>query len=132
RFVAGRLARFVSGRRSLIIVGSGPRALAMYERLQEPSHGSIHVLGFVDSPNGHRVSATVRSQMLGGLDDLEAILMKQPVDEVLIALPAKSSYEKIQTAILTCERAGVEAKYRSDIFQVSFARPHFQADKTTP
>jgi exopolysaccharide biosynthesis polyprenyl glycosylphosphotransferase len=132
RAFAGRLARFLGGRRSLIIVGSGPRALAMYERLQEPSHGSTRVLGFVDSPNGHHVSAVIRGQMLGGLDDLEAILMKQPVDEVLIALPAKSSYEKIQTAIHTCERAGVEAKYRSDIFQLSLARPHFQADTTTP
>jgi exopolysaccharide biosynthesis polyprenyl glycosylphosphotransferase len=132
RASAGRLARSLSGPRSLIIVGSGPRALAMYERLQEPSHGATRVLGFVDSPNGHHVPSTIRRQMLGGLDDLEAILMKQPVDEVLIALPAKSSYEQIQSAIWTCERAGVEAKYRSDIFQLSLARPQFQADKTAP
>ena len=41
-----------------------------------------------------------------------------PVDEVLIALPAKSCYEQIQTAIAVCERGGVEAKYLSDFFQV--------------
>jgi exopolysaccharide biosynthesis polyprenyl glycosylphosphotransferase len=71
--------------------------------------------------------------MLGGLDDLEAILMNQPVDEVLIALPAKSCYDKIQAAILTCERAGVEAEYNvSDIFQLSLARPHFDAGGPTP
>jgi len=116
----------------VIIVGSGPRALATYECLREPHPGYTRVLGFVDSPNDHLVSAAIRGQMLGGLDDLEAILMRQPVDEVLIALPAKSCYEQIQTAILTCERAGVEAKYLADIFQLSLARPRFQGDATTP
>jgi len=132
QFVAGRLARSLSGRRSLIIVGSGPRALAMYKRLRKPSHGPTRVLGFVDSPNHHHVSDTIQGQMLGSLDDLEAILMNQPVDEVVIALPAKSCYAQIQAAIQTCERAGIEAKYGSDIFQLSLARRQFEADGTTP
>jgi exopolysaccharide biosynthesis polyprenyl glycosylphosphotransferase len=51
---------------------------------------------------------------------------------VLIALPAKSCYEQIQTAIQTCERAGVEAKYLSDVFQLSFARPKFEPDENAP
>jgi exopolysaccharide biosynthesis polyprenyl glycosylphosphotransferase len=58
--------------------------------------------------------------------------MKQPVDEVLIALPAKSCYDQIQTAIKTCERAGVEAKYLSDVFELSLARPKFEPDDQTP
>lgn len=128
----GRLVRSLSGRRDLIIVGSGPRAWLSYERFQEPSQGNTRVLGFVDSPNGHLVSAAIRSQMLGGLNDLEAILMKQPVDEVVIALPAKSCYEQIQTAIQTCERAGVEASYLSDVFQLSLARPRFELHETAP
>src|ERR1035437_988724 len=118
RAFAGRLASALSGHHNMIIVGSGPRASAIYERLlREPGHGYTRILGFVDSPNGHLASAAVQQQMLGGLDDLEAILMKQPVDEVVIALPAKSCYDQIQTAIQTCERAGVQAKYLSDIFR---------------
>ena len=133
RFVAGRLARFSSGSQSLIIVGSGPRALAKYKQLQEPSYGSTRVLGFVDSKKGHLVSETVRGKMLGGLDDLEEILMKQPVDEVVIALPAKTCYEEIQTAMQTCECAGVEAQYDlSDIFNMSLASPHLEANQPTP
>jgi exopolysaccharide biosynthesis polyprenyl glycosylphosphotransferase len=129
---AGRLAHALGGHRDLIIVGSGPRASALYQRLQEPSHGYTCVLGFVDSPNGNLVAASVQQRMLGGLDDLETILMKQPVDEVMIALPAKSCYAQIQTAIQTCERAGVEAKYLSDVFQLSLARPRFEPDETAP
>jgi len=129
RAFAGRLAHAFSSPHDLIIVGSGPRASAIYEHLQEPNRRSTRVLGFVDSPNGHLVTAAIRQQMLGGLEDLETILMKRPVDEVVIALPAKSCYDQIQTAIQTCERAGVEAKYLSDVFQLSLARPRFEPDE---
>jgi exopolysaccharide biosynthesis polyprenyl glycosylphosphotransferase len=130
RAFAGRLAQALSGRHDVIIVGSGPRASAMYERILGRGHGYTRVLGFVDSPNGHLVSLAIRRQVIGDLDDLEAILMKQPVDEVVIMLPARSCYEQIQTAIQTCERAGIKSKYCSDIFQLSLARPQFEADAT--
>jgi exopolysaccharide biosynthesis polyprenyl glycosylphosphotransferase len=129
---ADRLGSALSGRHDLIIVGSGPRAAGLYEHLREPHHGHPRVLGFVDSPNAHPVPAAIRNQMLGSLDDLEGILMRQPVDEVLIALPAKSCYDQIQTAIQTCERAGVEAKYLSDVFELSLAKPKFEPDDQTP
>jgi exopolysaccharide biosynthesis polyprenyl glycosylphosphotransferase len=132
RTFAGRLAHAFSRKHDLIIVGSGPRASAIYERLQEPNQPFTRVLGFVDSLNGQLVSAAIRQQMLGGLEDLEAILMERPVDEVVIALPAKSCYDQIQTAIQTCERAGVEAKYLSDVFQLSLARPRFEPDENAP
>ena len=129
---ADRVTRALTVRRDLIIVGSGPRAAGLYEHLREPHHGYPRVLGFVDSPNAHLVPAAITRQMLGTLDDLEGILMTQPVDEVLIALPAKSCYDQIQTAIKTCERAGVEAKYLSDVFELSLARPKFEPDDESP
>lgn len=129
---ANRLTGALTGRRDLIIVGSGPRAAGLYKHMREPHHGHPRVLGFVDSPNAHLVPAVISQQMLGTLDDLEGILMRQPVDEVLIALPAKSCYDQIQTAIQTCERAGVEAKYLSDVFELSLARPKFEPDQEAP
>jgi exopolysaccharide biosynthesis polyprenyl glycosylphosphotransferase len=132
RTLAGRLYRAVARRRDVIIVGSGPRAASLYERVLQNDHGDIRVLGFVDSPNGHSIPSGVRSQMLGVLENLERILMSHPVDEVLIALPAKSCYDQIQSTIQTCERAGVEAKYLSDVFEVSLAKPRFEADEETP
>lgn len=128
RGVAPRVARFFNGRHDLIIVGTGPRAAALYDHLREPQYGSSRVLGFVDSPNGHVVPNAIQKQMLGTLEDLEGILMKQPVDEVLITLPVKSCYDQIQTAIQTCEQAGVEAKYFSDVFALSLAHAELETD----
>jgi len=123
-----RLARTLNGRREIIVIGSGPRAARIYQQAQNSSHRDVHILGFVDSPDAKTATAEVSRKIIGNLEDLEGILMKQPVDEVLIALPAKSCYEQIQTVIRTCERAGVEVKYHSDIFDVSFARPRFEPD----
>jgi hypothetical protein len=41
-------------------------------------------------------------------------------------------YDQIQTTVQTCERAGVEAKYLSDVFQLSLARPRFEPNATAP
>ncbi len=74
------------------------------------------------SPGDRPVSAELLSLLQGDLADLESILVGQPVDEVVIALPFKSDYEEIQRAIEICERVGVEAKYFFDGFQVSVAK----------
>ena len=131
RALTGRLAGALTGRHDVIIVGSGPRAAAVHQRIRISPHAHTRVLGFVDSPNGHLVPEIIQSQMLGGLHELEGILMKHPVDEVIIALPAKSCYEKIQTALRTCERAGVEAKYLFDVFESSIAKPRFEPDDSS-
>ena len=66
--------------------------------------------------------------MLGGLDDLEAILMKQPVDERGDCATREILLPEIQTAMQTCERAGIEAHFNlSDIFELSLARPELEA-----
>jgi exopolysaccharide biosynthesis polyprenyl glycosylphosphotransferase len=130
RVVAAPIAATLARRKDLIIVGSGPRASEFYETLRH--RHQFNVLGFVDSPNGHVISAAIRKRMLGSLDDLEGILVNEPVDEVLIALPAKSCYDEIQETIRTCERIGVEAKYRSDLFQVRVAKPRVEPADRAP
>ena len=103
----------------LIIVGSGPRTLRLYERILVEPLSHYRVLGFVDSPGTHEVPFAVRQRTLGGLDDLEGLLARNAVDQVLITLPVKSCYDAIQEAISTCERVGVEVQYLSDVFSVS-------------
>ena len=78
---AERVAHTLNGRRNLIIVGSGPRALRLYEQVRESKHHHTEVLGFVDSPQGHEVTDEIRRRMMGSLDELETILMRQPVEQ---------------------------------------------------
>jgi exopolysaccharide biosynthesis polyprenyl glycosylphosphotransferase len=107
----------------VIIVGSGPRAVRAAREL-EAEH---ELLGFVDS-NPHPMEGSVERRKIGTLEDLEAILMKEVVDEVVIALPVRSQYSQIQRAIHVCEACGTESKYLADIFDSSLARPRFEGE----
>ena len=70
-----------------------------------------------------RTQSGFAEQRVGSLDQLEQILMRQVIDEVVIALPVKSRYQQIQHAIGVCERAGVQAKYGADLFESTVAFP---------
>ena len=129
RIGAAHLAKFLTGRRELIIVGSGPRAAEFYRQISGVNHPGFHFLGFVDSPHDDHVPPEVSRQLIGSLEELEAILMTKAVDEVVIAMPVRTCYDHIQRAITTCERAGVEAKYPTDIFESSIATPTFDASE---
>jgi exopolysaccharide biosynthesis polyprenyl glycosylphosphotransferase len=117
--------------RQVLIIGSGPRALHLYRNLVAETHVACHVIGFVDS-NNRIMQREIRRHILGRIEDLEDLLMRRVVDEVLIALPIKSCYQQIQDTINICERVGVEARYLADIFQSSIARPEYEHSARGP
>jgi exopolysaccharide biosynthesis polyprenyl glycosylphosphotransferase len=106
--------------KNLIVVGSGPRAQQVYIELQSHPESNYVLLGFVDSDP--RDTLAVSNRILGGLDQLEEILMRQVVDEVVITLPMKSMYAEIERAIYTCERVGVQSQYSMDVFKTSVTK----------
>jgi exopolysaccharide biosynthesis polyprenyl glycosylphosphotransferase len=113
-FLRSLAAGNVAPVREVLIVGSGPRALEVFERMEEDAEDR-RVVGFVDTAS-EVSSDLVRRRLLGGLDALESLLMHRAIDEVVIALPMKSCYNQIQDAIAACQRVGVRARYLADIF----------------
>ena len=117
----GQVTRYV------LIVGSGRLALEAYRELQESVGCPYHLVGFVDSPDGP-VAQDVQQHTLGRLEDLESVLMRHAIDEVLIALPVKSRYTDIQNAIQACEQVGVHIRHPANVFGHARAR-HMVADE---
>jgi exopolysaccharide biosynthesis polyprenyl glycosylphosphotransferase len=111
---AARAAREI---RDVVIVGSGPRALQVFRELQAHP-AAVQVLGFVDT-NQEGASAEIAGRLLGPLEELEAILMRRPIDEVLITLPIRSRYSEIQAVIDLCERIGVPTRHLADVFRAN-------------
>jgi len=126
---AERKARNV---RVAVIVGSGPRALKLWRSIEAREFQDWHVAGFVDEHDYAEMAPEIRSRLLGSLSDLEDLLSRAPVDQLLIALPVKSQYVAIEHALEICERVGVEAKYFPDIFKTSRARRALDADDDVP
>ena len=101
--------------RDVLIVGAGRRGQRLHRELQGNRETEYNVLGFIDSDIPAAPAGS--SQVLGGLHDLERILMRTACDEVFIALPIKSRYSEIQRVMESCERVGVRAKYLADLFE---------------
>ncbi len=106
--------------RNVVIVGGGPRAERVYHDLMSHPEWKYKLLGFVESRPFSTPEITDR--LLGQISDLEDILMRQVVDEVVITLPMKSHYAAIEKVIEICERAGVQLQYCADLFETSIAK----------
>ena len=61
-------------------------------------------------------------KQLGTLQELEVVIDREEIDEVVIALPIRSYYEQIQRMIAACEIRGIQI-HLSDFFQCTIARP---------
>lgn len=137
--IARDLSRRAAARINLLLVGSGRRALELFEAVGSRRISEYHVLGFVDSPATddsqptHEVAPEVSERTLGTLDELETIVARNPVDLVLVSLPVRSCYEDIQRAIDVCERVGVEVQIDlSDFFSLSLAKAMFDQSDDFP
>jgi exopolysaccharide biosynthesis polyprenyl glycosylphosphotransferase len=101
-----------------VIVGGGERAARVCEELRVHAEWDYRVLGFVDSTVP---DAELSETILGRISDLEDILMREAVDEVIVALSIKSHYSTIERVIAVCERVGVQVQYCEDLFDVSWS-----------
>jgi exopolysaccharide biosynthesis polyprenyl glycosylphosphotransferase len=130
---AGRyVERYTRELKHAVIVGSGPMALRVYDAIQARESKDCVVTGFVDSRSLDEMPSEVRSRLIGSLEEFESLLSRQPIDQVLIALPVKSNYAAIQRVVESCERVGVELKYFPDLFAVSRGRHAFDGEDEQP
>ncbi|HUA98552.1 MAG TPA: sugar transferase [Terracidiphilus sp.] len=109
-------------RRIAVIVGSGPRADRLREELAHHPEWRYEILGHLhqDACN----SSESDGASLGRIADLESVLMRQVVDEVIVALAVKSNYATIERVIAACARVGVEVQYPEDLFDVPWSQQH--------
>jgi exopolysaccharide biosynthesis polyprenyl glycosylphosphotransferase len=118
-------------RRRVIIVGTGPLGLRIYRELCADLITPYSVLGFVDTTTA-LTSPFLARRLIGTLGQLEELLVREHVDDVFLGLPVKSHYPQIEETIRICERLGVKATYRADIFDTELATPRMQAHDSTP
>lgn len=110
-----RMKRGETRNRNVVLIGSGNLAQQLAWKLRHQSQNRPRILGFVDS-NPQPGHFNGIGGHLGGLEDLEALLMTNVIDEVHIALPFKSHYTEIQEAVRLCESAGIEPHYMAELF----------------
>jgi exopolysaccharide biosynthesis polyprenyl glycosylphosphotransferase len=112
--------------RRTLILGTGRMAQGVCRDLLSDQTHRHEFVGFVDEAAAEAPgSEQVQHQIVGALEDLELLLMRQVIDEVVIALPVASRYRQIQQALNVCERAGVRARYAVDLFESRVASQRY-------
>lgn len=112
RLVVRLTARSVRQRgknyRTVLLVGLNPRSAEVARLIADHPHWGLKVLGFV-AANGDAVEAYAGFPVLGRLADLEGILRREIVDEVLF-LVARRQLEELEDALLLCAELGIRAR----------------------
>jgi len=100
----------------VIILGSGRRAGKAWREIRTQYHSSVKLVGFVDDRPVSEMPPDVADRYLGTIDDLSELLLRNVVDELLIAVPMKSCYDQAQRAIEIAEQVGVRVAYMHDVY----------------
>jgi exopolysaccharide biosynthesis polyprenyl glycosylphosphotransferase len=102
--------------KTLLLVGSGPRAQQFVARLLERPDLGYRLMGYVDSQPWPQSEILADIPRLGDLESLPQLIAAEVIDEVVIALPIKSHYEQMETIIALFEEQGIAVHLVSDLF----------------
>lgn len=105
----------------VLILGAGSLGKTFFHNLQRFPELGYEVIGFLDDYHTDNID---EGPILGKINDLEEILKKKLVDEVVIALPLEAHY-KYGHIIDLCEKSGVKIMIIPDYFDYLPARPYF-------
>ena len=111
--------------RSIVIVGEGLEAAALGDRIeQDPSLG-YRLVRIIDV-------GLFKAPEIAIIEQLNAIMSLQPVDEVLLALPMHKYGGLTETLIHYCEELGTIVRVRPETFKLQYARSFFDDLQGTP
>ena len=101
--------------RVVIILGSGPRAVKAWREIRTQYHRVIEVLGFVDDRPVEEMPPDIAARFLGTVNELSDLLLKNAVDQILIAVPLQSRHGTVQRTLRLAQEIGVGVAYLNDM-----------------
>ncbi|HSP17445.1 MAG TPA: sugar transferase [Thermoanaerobaculia bacterium] len=121
------LARYVRSKglnyRTVLIVGTGRRALDVARMIVNHKYWGFKILGFV-SDGHHLPNGWARYRIFGTVPDLKRILeqfLAEPIDEIVFAVTRKK-LDEMRQIFLMCEELGIRTRVAMNFFQNRVAR----------
>jgi exopolysaccharide biosynthesis polyprenyl glycosylphosphotransferase len=108
--------------RTVVIAGTGPKALSMARFLEAHPHWGFRVIGYLDDGQEGELTRSGTWRPLADLQGLEALLAIEVVDEVIFVVE-RGRLEDFEEAMLAAERHGVRSHIALDVFPHVLARP---------
>jgi exopolysaccharide biosynthesis polyprenyl glycosylphosphotransferase len=121
RILAHGLRAHGHNTRSVLIVGTGPGALAHLDRITANRHWGHRLVGFVADPGVDGQPQGVQEKIIGRTNSIRRVLCEYVVDEVVVAVPPQE-LPHLEPMLLECERIGVKTRLALDFFPHRIAR----------
>jgi len=98
--------------RSLLIVGAGEVGQNFYNSIHSNPHFGYRLIGFLDDNS----KVLLNGKYLGKIEQLEEVLEKKRVDDVIIALP-NYAVEKLEWVVSICQKSTSKVRIIPDYFK---------------
>jgi len=116
RAALGRIRRSGGNLQQVLVAGAGDLGREVVERLREHRELGFTVVGFLDDDPGKQQRKVHGVQVLGTIQDLEAVVEQYPVDQLIIALPL-SAHQRTVQLIRQAGQLLLEVKVVPDLLQ---------------
>lgn len=127
RMFLGEARRRGRNLRNLVIVGCGPRGARLGAEIWKRPELGYLLLGYIDDfPPPRSPLHGGPEKLLGRLSDVESVLSKSEVDEVMICLPLRSQYETIARIISIASVRGLAVRMPADFFELRLVNAHVE------
>ncbi len=106
----------------VVVVGTGPRAIALANSLEQSEQHGIRLLGFLDDEAipGGRIRL-LHDYTVRPLAELPRMLRERPIDEIIFSVDSRRLAD-LEDVMLFCDEEGVRTRVAVDFF------PHVNSD----
>ncbi|MBN3038427.1 MAG: sugar transferase [Candidatus Omnitrophica bacterium] len=107
--------------RSILVVGTGPRAKRFVRMVQGHGEWGLRITGLIDDEPDKVGKDFFGIKVIGVLANVPKILRENVIDEVVFVVP-RMWLDRIQETIAACETQGVRTSVAADLFELKVAR----------
>lgn len=106
---------------NLLIVGTGRRAREFIQTVASHANWGLRIVGLIDDEHGMFGKEIEGYRVLGRLQDIPFILHRKVIDRVIFVVP-RLWLNRIDEAILACEREGIPTSISMDLYNLHIAK----------
>jgi len=106
---------------NLLIVGTGKRARDFIRTVKSHSNWGLSIVGLIDDDHGMFGKEIEGYRVLGRLQDIPFILHRKVIDRVIFVVP-RLWLNRIDDAIMACEREGIPTSISMDLYNLRIAK----------
>jgi exopolysaccharide biosynthesis polyprenyl glycosylphosphotransferase len=136
RFTLIHVRRSGYNYRFILVVGANARARGLAERIERRPELGYKRVGYVAESLAARAAWITQGwdpgEILGTLADLQGILQRERVDEILLCVPVESRFSEIMTVVQHARDLGIVVRLLPDVEDGSFLRSlhveHFEGE----